>query len=67
MSPGFLSFINCTEQQTPRPEKNKKKKDALFWKEEKDAVKTQLMVNNQCVIIHKTENKKGKRHDYDIY
>ena len=25
------------------------------------------MVNNQGVIIHKTENKKGKRHDYDIY
>ena len=25
------------------------------------------MVNNEGVIIHKTENKKGKRHDYDTY
>ena len=25
------------------------------------------MVNNQGLIIHKTNHKKGKRHDYDIY
>jgi hypothetical protein len=30
-------------------------------------VKAHLMVNNHGDIIHKTENKKGKRHDYDIY
>ena len=30
-------------------------------------VKAHLMVNNQGVIIHKTENKKGHRHDYGIY
>jgi hypothetical protein len=30
-------------------------------------VKAHLMVNNPGDIIHKTENKKGKRHDYDIY
>ena len=34
MFPGLLSFINCTEQQIPRPMK-KKKKYALFWKDEK--------------------------------
>ena len=25
------------------------------------------MVNNHGIIIHKTNHKKGKRHDYDIY
>jgi len=25
------------------------------------------MVNNHGIIIHKTSNKKGCRHDYDIY
>jgi hypothetical protein len=28
-------------------------------------VKTQIVVNNQCIIIHKTGHKKGKRHDYN--
>ena len=25
------------------------------------------MVNNHCIINHKTANKKGRRHNYDIY
>ena len=36
-------------------------------KKKRHTVKTQLMVNNQGVIIHKTKHKKGHRHDYDIY
>ena len=30
-------------------------------------VKTQLMVNNQGIIIHKTGHRIGKMHDYDIH
>ena len=30
-------------------------------------VKTQLMVNNDGLIIHKTGYKKGHQHDYNIY
>ena len=31
-------------------------------------VKTQIMVNNHGIIIHKVGYKKGgRRHDYDIY
>jgi hypothetical protein len=30
-------------------------------------VKTQLMVNNQAIIIYKLRYKKGRKHDYDIY
>ncbi len=35
--PGFLAFIDSTEQQIPRPavDKRRKKKGILFWKEEK--------------------------------
>ena len=28
--PGFLSFIDCTEQQIPRPVDKRKKQDVLF-------------------------------------
>ena len=33
--PGFIAFIYFTEQQIPRPIDNKRKKEILFWKEEK--------------------------------
>ena len=67
MFPGFLSFIDCTEQQIPRPENKTRRKTYYSGKKKRHTVKTQLMVNNQGVIIHKTSHKKGKRHDYDIY
>ncbi len=66
--PGFLSFIDSTEQQIPRPADNKRKKIFYSGKKKRYTVKTQLMVNNpDGLIIHKTKYKKGKRHDYDIY
>ena len=66
--PGFLSFIDCTEQQIPRPTDNKRRKVYYSGKKKRHtAVKTQLMVNNHGLIIHKAGYKKGKRHDYDIY
>ena len=66
--PGFLSFIDCTEQQIqPRPENRRRRKTYYSGKKKTHAVKTQLMVNNQGLIIHKTKHKKGHRHDYDIY
>ena len=65
--PGFLSFIDCTEQQIPRPIDNKRKKIFYLGKKKKHTVKTQLMVNNRGLIIHKANHKKGHRHDYNIY
>jgi hypothetical protein len=65
---GFISFIDSTEQQIPRPVDNKIK--TMFYSGKKKrytAVKMQLMVNNQGIIIHKLGYKKGSRHDYDIY
>jgi len=66
--PGFMAFIDSTEQQIPRPIDNKRRK--IFYsgkKKRHTAVKTQVMVNNQGFIINKANHKKGKRHDYDLY
>ncbi len=65
--PGFLDFIDSTEQQIPRPNDNKKRKTYYSGKKKKHTVKMQLMVNNQGIIIHKLGYKKGRKHDYDIY
>ena len=66
--PGFLAFIDCTEQQIPRPIDNKRRKVFYSGKKKRHTiVKTQLMVNNRSFVIHKTRYKNGRRHDYDIY
>ena len=66
--PGFLAFIDSTEQQIPRSVNKRKRKTYYSGKKKRHtAVKTQLMVNNRGFIIHKIGYKKGRRHDYDIY
>jgi hypothetical protein len=44
-------------------------KRKLFYsgKKKKHSIKTQLMVDNHGIIIHKTGYEKGRRPDYDIY
>jgi hypothetical protein len=65
--PGFLAFIDSTEQQIPRFKKNRKRNAYYSGKKKRYTVKTQMMVNKHGIIIHKSAKKKGKRHDYDIY
>src|SRR6476659_6319503 len=69
--PGFKAFIDATEQEIPRPtNKNKsKKRTTTFYsgKKKKHTIKTQYMVNNEGLILHKTGHKSGRKHDYDIY
>jgi hypothetical protein len=65
--PGFLAFIDSTEQQIPRPIDNKRRKIYYSGKKKKHTVKNQLMVNNHGYILHKVGYKKGRRHDYEIY
>src|SRR4051794_20693682 len=66
--PGFLAFIDSTEQQQiPRPVDKRRHMVYYSGKKKRHVVKTQLMVNNHGLIVHKTPHKKGKRHDYDIY
>ena len=59
--PGFLSFVDSTEQQIPRPvDKDRRKMYySLGKKKRHTAVKNQLMmVNNRGYIIHKANNHK---------
>ena len=65
--PGFLAFIDSTEQQIPRPKDDKRKKVFYSGKKKRHTVKTQIMVNSHGLILHKLRYKKGRRHDYDIY
>ena len=66
--PGFLSFIDSTEQPIPRPvDKDRRKMYYSLGKKKRHTVKNQLMVNNRGYILHKAAHKKGKRHDYDVY
>ncbi len=65
--PGFLAFVDCTEQQIPRPVDKQRKKIFYSGKKKRHSVKNQLVVNNQGYIVHKLGHKKGKRHDYDVY
>jgi hypothetical protein len=65
--PGFLSFIDSTEQQIPRPVDKRRRKAYYSGKKKRHAVKNQFMVNNRGYILHKSTHKKGRRHDCDIY
>ncbi len=39
----------------------------ILAKRKRHTVKNQFMVNNCGYILHKTDHKKGRRHDYNIY
>ncbi len=65
--PSFMAFIDCTEQQIPRPGDKRRCKEYYSGKEKRHTVKNQLVVNNHGYIVHKLGHKKGRRHDYNIY
>ncbi len=65
--PGFLAFIDSTEQPIPRPVDKERRKMYYSGKKKKHTVKNQIMVNNRGYIIHKAAHEKGRRHDYDFY
>jgi hypothetical protein len=66
--PGFLAFIDSIEQQQiPRPTDKDRRKTYYFGKKKRHTIKNQFMVNNHDYILHKTDHKKGQRHDYDVY
>jgi hypothetical protein len=56
--PGFLAFIDSTEQQIPRPIDKRKKKEYYSGKKKRHMVKSQLMVSNRGIIVHKANHKK---------
>jgi hypothetical protein len=67
MFPGFAAFIDATEQEIPRPKNKTKRKTHYSGKKKKHTVKTQLTVNKQGLIVHKSPHAKGSTHDYALY
>ena len=65
--PGFEAFIDATEQEIPRPKNKRKRKTHYSGKKKKHTVKTQLTVNKQGLIVHKSPHAKGSTHDYALY
>ncbi|MGI0085815.1 MAG: transposase family protein, partial [Nitrososphaerales archaeon] len=65
--PGFKAFVDATEQEIPRPVDKKKRKTHYSGKKKKHTVKTQLAVNSNGLIVHRTNHARGRRHDLDIY
>ena len=65
--PGFKAFIDATEQEIPRPKNRQKRKTHYSGKKKRHTVKTQLTVNKDGLIVHKTNHARGRRHDYDIF
>ena len=48
--PGFISFIDSTEQQIPRPVDKQRRDDAYYLgKKKRHTIKTQIMVNNHVL------------------
>ncbi len=64
--PGFLAFIDSTEQHIPRPVDKQRRKRYYSGKKKRHTVKTQFMVNNHGITIHKVGYKKGRKYDYDV-
>ena len=67
MFPGFKAFLDATEQEIPRPNNKQKRKTHYSGKKKRHAVKTQLTVNRDGLIIHKTAHAVGSTHDYTLY
>jgi hypothetical protein len=65
--PGFKAFIDSTEQEIPRPKNAKKRKTHYSGKKRRHTVKTQLTVNGNGAIVHKSNHARGRRHDYDVF
>jgi len=65
--PEFSAFIDATEQEIPRPKNKHKRKTHYSGKKKRHSVKTQLTVNKQGLIVHKSPHAKGSTHDYALY
>jgi len=65
--PGFKAFLDATEQEIPRPKNKRKRKAHYSGKKKRHTVKTQITVNKEGLIVHKTRHTRGSRHDYSLF
>jgi DDE superfamily endonuclease len=65
--PGFKAFIDATEQEIPRPKRKAKRISHYSGKKKRHTVKTQLTVNKDGLVVHRTDHARGRRNDYAIF
>jgi len=65
--PGFKAFLDATEQEIPRPRDKGKRRTHYSGKKKRHTVKTQITVNAEGLILHKTPHARGSRHDYSLF
>jgi DDE superfamily endonuclease len=66
--PGFKAYIDSTEQEIPRPKKDKQKRKTHYsGKKRRHTVKTQLTVNGNGLIVQRTDHARGRTHDYSLF
>jgi len=65
--PGFKAFLDATEQEIPRPKNKRKRKTHYSGKKKRHTVKTQITVNENGLIVHKTKHTRGSKHDYAVF
>lgn len=66
--PGFMAFVDVTEQEIPRPKDKIRRKLYYSGKKKKHTVKNLYTVNEDGLIVYKTKHRQvGKKHDYKIY
>ncbi|HEX5187686.1 MAG TPA: transposase family protein [Nitrososphaeraceae archaeon] len=63
-----LCFIDCSEQEIPRPKDRLRKRLYYSGKKKKHTVKNLYTANQMGLILYKTKHRqRGRRHDYRIY
>jgi hypothetical protein len=67
MFPGFKAFLDATEQEIPRPGDRERRRTHYGGKRRRYTVKTQVTVNADGLILHKTQQARGSRHDYSLF
>ena len=65
--PELKAFTDATEQEIPRPKNKQKRSTHYSGKKKRHTVKTQLTVNADGLIIHKTSHARGSVHDFALY
>ncbi len=63
-----MAFVDCTEQQIPRPKNRKRKRIYYCRKKKKHTVRNLYTVNPKGLMICKTKRgQTARRHDYKIF
>ncbi len=65
--PEMKAFLDATEQEIPRPKNRRRRKSHYSGKKKKHTVKTQLLVNKEGFILHKSNYHRGRDHDYNVW